>query len=82
MIFRVPSSWSKPLSRKQIFMGFFGASVYFVPLIALVVFPENPVVEFLFGGYRLLVFYVVAISAIVWLERALIFGREEQEKDN
>lgn len=46
--------------------------ILFGPVLLLVAFPENPIVTFLFGSYRLFLFYGVAFGCLAILERETI----------
>jgi hypothetical protein len=77
------------VTAKQVTSAFVALAVLFGPPFALVVSPGNSVVAMLFGGYRLLAFYVVAIGVFAWFEWPAIrhaFGnslnpREGQDKE-
>lgn len=49
-----------------------GACIVLIPLILRAVAPENWIVEMLFGGYRLFIFYTVALLLSPFIERLFL----------
>ncbi len=62
----------RDVTGKEIVSACIAIFVLFGPPGALVIFPSSTIIANLFGGYRLLLFYVVAIGVIAYIERRAI----------
>lgn len=51
---------------------------FLVPLLLLVILPDNAVVNLLFGNFRVLIFYIIVLPLIHYAEKMCLQRRRQQ----
>jgi amino acid transporter len=81
---RKPNPWKDQVKLRPriVFLSIIGIAIVLVPLILIAGLSSNPVVNFLFGGVRIFLFWIVAFLLLYFYDPASFkdFVDDEDEK--
>jgi hypothetical protein len=62
---------SRELSRVEIIFAFLGVAILIIPLVLVTVFGDNEYIQLVLGGWRIFLFWGIAIPSCYFLEKKL-----------
>jgi len=67
----VEKNANRELSRREVISAFLGVAMLVIPLVLVTVYDDNVYVQFVFGGWRILLFWSIVVPAGYFLEKKL-----------
>jgi hypothetical protein len=74
------SAWNQKLRTPHVVVSFAMIAAFLGPAILIVAMPNNQIVDLLFGGIQIVVFWAVSISCLYLIEKKWLQKNVESEK--